>query len=140
MGLNKPVITTSSSVDISNLATKSDLSGLAKTSDLSGIGGGVKSVQSGTMNGPVAYKRSSYSTASFRPDSNKEGVEYVDITISDVDINKCTCKVASIGYTNDVPLKLINKTTLRVYLASSTSTGGTGSNATGFLWEVIEFK
>lgn len=63
MGLNKPIIITSSAVDTSNLATKSDMTTLQNslsgsittlqsnvTSALANVGGAVKKIQRGTSN------------------------------------------------------------------------------------------
>lgn len=76
MGLSKPIIITSSSVDVSNLATKSDLDTLANT--VSSSVGAVKSVQRGLC----------YSTS-----------RYNKITISSVNISKSVafCPVAGDG-------------------------------------------
>ena len=121
MGLSKPIIIASESVDVSNLATKSDLDTLANT--VSNSVGAVKSVQRGVA-------------------TLSNGIDYKDITISSVNTSKAVVFVESAttdsNYTRTVDIStagvLRSATTLRLSFFYD------GSADRYMAWQVVEFK
>lgn len=112
----------------------------------------IKSIQRGRV--MAEYRTSGYisgglyttMSSSYTPLSY---THYVDITISEVNMNKCFVNITfaqSGDYRYDTGSRsgigeLINSTTLRVYVSSSNTATGNISNRiwNAFTWEVIEF-
>ena len=116
MGLSKPIIIQDSSIDISNLATKSDIDSIKNSV------GAVKSVQRGVFNNTGKAKNT--------------------ITISSVNVSKSFVNIAPYMVTSNNMDNTGNIIAVGYLEGSNTLsiTGGDYGSNRWVLWEVIEFK
>ena len=95
--------------------------------------GAVKSIQSGILNADTATSK----YEEFRVANTGSRAYYVDVTINEVtDINKCFI------HTNTTALaipKLINNTTLRIYVSGGNGDYTNYFSSSAINWQVIEF-
>lgn len=110
---------------VNSINSKIGTSGTTGSTTLFGLlgRGFVKSFQSGIING----KSISTSTDGYMNDAR-----YVDVTISSININKSVINLSTL-MTKSLIGRILNNTTLRIYIMNGTST------MTNTQWQVIEF-
>ncbi len=105
--------------------------------ELTGNGAGVKNVQTGAINYGVTGKTLYVGTCIG---------QYVDVTISAVDVTKAIVLVNALNkygssyYVTNPTAYLINSTTLRVFYRQYTTSGSSAKNDAYIRWQVVEFN